>query len=127
MGLQEFKFPEAVEGAASGERAFLTGSHVYGRPRDDSDVDLVVLVSHADLKTLAKLLGGEVESTQEEDEPTRYPAGSLSIKDGRLNLIATSDPDRYEAWREGTKQLKARAPVDRAEAVELLKRLGVSS
>lgn len=33
--------------------AFITGSHAYGTPREDSDIDLVVLVE--DESTLAAL------------------------------------------------------------------------
>lgn len=35
--------------------SFLTGSRVYGTPREDSDIDLVVLVHQEELDLLHKL------------------------------------------------------------------------
>lgn len=40
-------------------RAFLTGSRVYGSPKEDSDLDLVIHVSSGDLELL-KLMSDEV-------------------------------------------------------------------
>ncbi len=60
--------------------AFITGSSQYGNYHTpDSDLDLVVLVSHADKdKLLAE--------------------GGMPCRFGKLNLILTTDPNEYAFW-----------------------------
>ena len=86
--------------------AFITGSHAYGAPRDDSDVDLVVYMEEEDFDTLSKLLG-EHKVVKDPDAHT-YPSfdkdTSVSLRLGPLNLIATSDYGTYEAWKQGTEE-----------------------
>ena len=94
--------------------AMLTGSHVYGIPHAGSDIDLVVLLSAKEVETLCRIADPMGPS------PDGYP-GCRQFKLGVLNLIATSDPDWFEAWREGTEHLCARAPVLREQAVEVFK------
>lgn len=60
--------------------AFLTGSRVYGIPSDDSDVDLVVLLSTDDK---AKL---------------REVHGPGPIKFGNLNLILCDKQEQFDCW-----------------------------
>lgn len=96
--------------------AVLTGSQVYGTPAPESDVDLVVLCDGDTQVLLATLLSGE-----KPENPGSGPRGGISLRAGRLNLILTDDPEQVERWREGTLDLKARAPVTRAEAVEHLR------
>lgn len=91
--------------------AFLTGSHVYGTPHQDSDVDLVVLI---DSDQLDQLLSKNYE-------PANYGATAASMRFGELNLICLADANEFEAWRQATNQLKARKPVTRDEAVALIK------
>lgn len=87
--------------------AFVTGSRVYGTPREDSDVDLCVVISSEDLAVLTELADGD-------------GASSASIRFGKLNLIALT-PANYEAWLESTETLKLRKPVTRDEAVTVIK------
>lgn len=90
----------------------LTGSHVYGSPRTNSDVDLVVLV---DEETAKKL----------EDLSDR---GTYPVKFGNLNLILVTDERSFEVWKEGTEHLKHVAETTfitptREQAVEYLNKL----
>lgn len=67
--------------------AFITGSHAYGTPNKDSDVDLVVRMSKATLKKLHELSGIK------EGEPLRF---------GNLNLIACTNDLEMAVWKVGT-------------------------
>lgn len=87
--------------------AILTGSQVYGTPTESSDIDMVVLVSRETLELLSSLLNddekmpkkgnmnsdGELEMTQ------------LTARFGRLNLIAVTREEDWDAWRRGTDRL----------------------
>jgi predicted nucleotidyltransferase len=89
--------------------AFLTGSRVYGTPREDSDIDLAVLMSSAELGALLRLADPEAQGHEYED--------GVSIRFGNLNLIVFCAKDEFDAWRSATQELIARKPVTRAEAV----------
>lgn len=92
--------------------SFLTGSRVYGTPRPDSDIDLVVLVTEEDLARLREV--GTVRP-----QHTGYNTfESCSLYFGNLNLIAVTKPDEYTAWLIGTNNLRDHAPVTRAQAVQ---------
>lgn len=75
--------------------SFLTGSQVYGKPRKDSDLDLVVLVSP---ETAAKL----IKHSDLGKEPVRY---------GKLNLILCEDDIEFATWKVGTAQIYAERMV----------------
>lgn len=94
--------------------AFLTGSRAYGTPRPDSDVDLCVLLSHDDLEALA------LQAPQPNGEPASGDDNDASLRFGRLNVIAMTDPDRFAAWKEATTELVARKPVTRDQAIKLI-------
>lgn len=99
--------------------AFITGSHAYGVPTPDSDVDLVILMELHEATKLARLLG------HKEAEPTsaslkQREMRGYSIKIGKLNLVVCTAEARFDAWREGTRILEDRAPVSRHDAVALL-------
>lgn len=85
--------------------AFLTGSQVYGTPRPDSDVDLVIQVSGEDFAILNQLCDGTGASSQ-------------SIRFGKLNLIILPSDKKFAAWQKATDALKARKPVTREQAVK---------
>ena len=92
----------------------LGGSRVYGFPREDSDWDVVVLT---DPET-AKILRGA------------FPRGgksprNTSIKVGDLNIILATSRAEYEVWAKGIKELKARAPVEKAEAIRVFEELRI--
>lgn len=101
-------------------KAFITGSHAYGTPGPDSDVDVVV---RCDLDVVAKLTALLDQPVADETgEPGKdYP--QLQVRSGRLNLLLCASDERFEIWREGTADLRALAPVTRDAAVAHFKRL----
>jgi len=96
-------------------KAFITGSHAYGTPTEDSDIDLVVQVSPGDLERLA-ILSGDTAAEHYGVSGTQY------LRFGGLNLLAVDNDIDYQIWLEGTKELVARRPVTRDEAVAVFKR-----
>lgn len=122
--------------------AIVTGSRKYGKPRINSDIDLVVLVSPADLKRLrdaaaiAHPAQGEIEAVRDTRGTTIETAegrvesdgqgemSSGSFRFGMLNLVVTTEPDMFQSWVQGTKELKAKGkPVDRETATMHLRKL----
>lgn len=96
-------------------KSFITGSHAYGIPTPESDLDLVVLVSSVDA---AKLWAARDES-------------SKSPRFSNLNLIIfESDVEggeaRFALWKQVNDELIARRPVSREEAVEAFKSSGAA-
>ena len=87
--------------------SFITGSRVYGTPRPDSDVDLVVLVDE-DTATLLRTLSDD----------------KGAVRFGRLNLVVCTSPEEYSVWRLGTTQmLRAKAKFSRQQAKLVLDKL----
>jgi predicted nucleotidyltransferase len=80
--------------------AFLTGSRAYGTPREDSDVDVVILVSPEAENVLLGL-----------------GASGNGIRFGQLNLIICTEASRFDRWAEVTSQLVSRRPVSREDAI----------
>lgn len=104
--------------------SILTGSQVYGRPGPKSDVDLVVLLSPADIEKLRALAdpGSDAKPGNSDGGPQTIDGLSASLKFGRLNLICVADPLAFEVWRRGTRSLlieseRTSAPVPRELAV----------
>lgn len=112
-------------------RAFLTGSRIYSVPKKDSDIDLVVLMSEWEillLKGLNQPKKSFIEKCRELISPkdeTIYNTVSptTSLRFGPLNLLCVSSEKAYNDWREGTDQLRAKAPVSREEAVRVFTEL----
>jgi len=95
-------------------RSFLTGSHVYGTPKHDSDIDLVIqLSSDEELQLLGHSDGGGIRVND-----SGYP----TIRFGNLQLIAVEDDREFSIWKSCTEELRKRAPVTREEAVNLIKK-----
>lgn len=94
--------------------AFITGSRAYGVPREDSDIDLAVVVSEHE----AKLLRSLSDSTRK-------------IVFGRLNLILFTNTElglkQYETWKKVNDALKLIAPVTRDVAVRTLINAGIQN
>lgn len=88
-------------------KCFLTGSRVYGTPKEDSDLDMVILI--------------------EEEEERDY---ILALKDnpnakmtmfGNINLIVVKSEDEYYAWKSATELLESKKPVTKKKAKETIK------
>lgn len=88
-------------------KALITGSHAYGEPNENSDIDLVVLVTEADLAILKRM---------QPEAPTSEQFTSLRF--GSLNLICCTKLPQFTAWVDGTRSLKKIAPVSRDYAVQ---------
>jgi len=86
--------------------SFITGSHAYGIPAEDSDVDLVVLLSPEDKQLLRDVNG---------DGPVRF---------GNLNLILCDRQDQFDCWVKSKADCVLAAavagePLSRSEAVSI--------
>jgi hypothetical protein len=90
--------------------AFLTGSQCYGRPTDDSDIDLVILV---DEKT-AEFLWSNSDDEKSSSQKCCF---------GALNLIVCTTQAQYDRWRIGTEALLHVKPVSHKRACHLLEAL----
>lgn len=97
-------------------KAFITGSHAYGKPHDRSDVDLVLRV---DDETRTKLVSLLHPGITDDD----YSEGVLQFKVASLNLILCVTDEQYAQWLIGTQELCALAPVTRDFAVQTFKRI----
>lgn len=93
--------------------AIVTGSRAYGTPTEKSDIDLVVLVTPAEVSLLLAAAG------QQPDKGSGGRAVNASIRFGALNLLCVTDPVEYEMWCRGTRELKRAAPVSRTLAVKM--------
>ena len=82
---------------------FITGSRVYGTPTSKSDIDLVLPPMDPRLRQLL------IENSDNSELPIKY---------GKLNLIICTLPEQYELWKQGTKELIAKSPVTRQEAID---------
>jgi len=69
--------------------AFITGSRAYGQPSEDSDLDLVILLTEEERAKLTAL----------------SDSGKEPIKYGSLNIIAVCSQKRYDLWKKGTDEL----------------------
>lgn len=120
---------EAIERLASLKHMltyerFCTGSRVYGTTREDSDLDVVCLCSGREFLKLwrsSDTLKEEFENNGI-SESTEYPPEDQSLRFGKLNLLCFESSLKFAAWKEGTRNLIARRPVTRDEAIEELDR-----
>lgn len=107
--------------------ACLTGSQVYGAPRNDSDVDVVVMMPADVIEALQFLLPEFCGPTTDETISDRaLEMTQLSLKCGKINIVAVSSPDDLAAWKAGTSQLfdesrQHGSPCDRERAIEVLR------
>lgn len=97
--------------------SFVTGSRVYGTPRPDSDIDLVVLVSEQDLSRLEEM-AAKINDFGSPGGPN-YDDGR-SLRFSNLNLLCVTCKKHFDIWKQGTAELKAMAPVTRDKAIEHL-------
>lgn len=85
--------------------AFITGSHVYGKPHDKSDVDIVIFMDRHTYYILAELFGvhGNEHCSATDDEA--HP----SMRFGSLNIIHVFDALLWDAWHDAKMQCIAEA------------------
>lgn len=100
--------------------AFMTGSLVYGTPCEESDVDLVLMMTEEEAAKLYKYSDGVVKQVFD----PRYPKNRfLSMRFGRLNLLCCFTTAMYDSFLEGTAECYAKWPVTREAAVEVFQRI----
>lgn len=88
-------------------KPFITGSHAYGAPTAESDVDLVIPPMIPD--SLSKL--------------TLYSeSGDIPIKYGNLNILVAPTEEAFWLWWKCTETLKSVKPVTREFAISFIER-----
>lgn len=106
---------------------FLTGSRAYGEPKPDSDFDLVLLIDPCDRDTLAafwEMIDGQHDVTSDASndygECDEFPR---CVRCGPINLILCYTQDEYDAWWNGTDELKSRTEkVTRDYAIQVFQK-----
>ena len=110
MSYELLLVPVSLRGAERSACICLTGSRVYGEPREDSDYDIVLLVTHEQLFFLADAAGVDLTAPppRVEDGCTFYETGpdNAQLKFGKLNVIALTNPFEFYGWVKGTEQCK---------------------
>lgn len=94
---------------------FVTGSYAYGKPTEDSDLDLVIFV---DPELVDCFLLRKSDSADE-------IGNDYALRFNKLNLICCTTHEKYEAWRFGTEILIQERPVSRKRAIEVLRTLRI--
>ena len=96
-------------------KILLSGSRVYGTPRADSDLDVVILAP-AKSKDEALLRSATVlhESSKEYDG-----ANAQSRTAGDLNVILVRADWLFDAWVRATDRCLSEAPCSRDRAIEI--------
>jgi len=93
-------------------QAFITGSHAYGYPTEESDVDLVIYTSDTKVHQLL-------------EEHFKTEKGSLRAD--KLNIILCKSKVEYDVWLEGTNKLitvaEVAGPVNKKVATAFLDKL----
>lgn len=97
--------------------SMFTGSYVYGKPNNDSDVDIVLLVNAGQLKTLRRLADKSLMPANNTESDGTGEISAASLRFGRINLIAVTDPVMFAVWEKGTNQLAKKRPVTRRDAI----------
>ena len=114
----ERKYEEYLKRHEEIGMAFITGSHAYGTPHRNSDVDLVVRMPAMAAWQLASL-----SDKWDENAAPPYPDDSIQMRFGNINVIACCKDEVYQLWLEGTSELELKKPGTRDEAVATFKRL----
>lgn len=108
--------------------SFLTGSRVYGQPKGNSDIDMVVRLSRVEAAMLSRLADSSINR---EGENREYGEGGelpdmMTMRFGGLNIICCLTAGAYKAWKDGTKQCLDETPpggLPRKKAVKIFSKL----
>ena len=101
---------------------FLTGSHRYGMPNFDSDIDLVVMMTQEECDRLIAAAGGQKHHDYQRDP--LEAENRVVFRFGELNLIVCLQPSAYFAFKSATecavKMEESRGyPLSKSEAADL--------
>ena len=80
--------------------AFLTGSRVYGRPREDSDWDLAVRCDKETAQRLAAV--SDMESPDQSDSEYSATSACIPVRFGVLNLLLCVTDESFAEFVLGT-------------------------
>lgn len=83
--------------------AFITGSHAYGKPNKESDIDLVIRADY-DVKRLLTKAGGVTVPGKKDVRGNDY----VTIRFGPLNIVVCETDNSYAIWKIGTEALRER-------------------
>lgn len=102
---------------------FLTGSYVYGKLNDESDLDLVVPMSRSAAEKLSKMSDA---SRDQRFYKYSNSGDMVSLRFGMLNVLAVFSKSIYEGWEASTQMCIAlkmtnKRPITHDEAVEVFK------
>jgi hypothetical protein len=73
-----------INGRQDSREPFITGSRIYGIPKKDSDLDMVIIAREHEWDFL-------VDNSEQAGFPVRY---------GKLNLILCRNHKEYDSWKE---------------------------
>lgn len=114
-------------------RVVFTGSYAYGRPTEESDVDVVVQVTEDELVSIrADLMTRGVTFTSarfDTFDGYKSPALEESFRIGKINFILVTNDAQFAVWEQGTAECRKRAAaavcgfIPRDEAVAVFQRL----
>lgn len=105
------------------EKAFLTGSLIYGPYREGiSDIDIVVAPGVAEnLAEMLEEIGIECHFILGNKYGSFY--FTVPFTEQEINIIATYGPSEFFGWRYATQKMKEHGPVkDREEKIRLFKK-----
>lgn len=108
-------------------RVLFTGSRVYGTPRVDSDLDIVMQVTPSELDVIRASVGKPLDALANSNSAEGTRRADFSFRHFLLNFILVTTDRQFDVWERGTRLLQQRAnqkgPVTRVLAVELFRRL----
>ena len=97
-------------------KPFVTGSRVYGTPRKDSDLDVVVRADEYVIRIIESIVGRSASD---------YDHKSVSVQAGPINLHLCATDEEYDRWEKGTKSAEVVKPIDRETAKKLMRVHGI--
>lgn len=109
--------------------AFVVGSHAYGTPRKDSDIDLVI---HIDASTLPKGVMAKLQSMNESScefsdldidcKPTEDRGGQIVLREGGLHILIMFDEAKFKVWKRCAEVMTILQPQSKDQAHEYIRR-----
>lgn len=109
--------------------SFATGSRVYGQPREDSDLDLVIRMTEREFNDFVNCLTPKQldELIEQRNKYGLLENGQAVLRFGQLNLIICLQDRAFEAWRSATRiaqnRVRRNGPLSREQSVELFKHI----
>jgi hypothetical protein len=93
-------------------KSFITGSHAYGIPTEDSDIDIAVCLTRDEI----------VKLWQMSDSKSKLMFGKINLV--CFNFDDEEDMQRFEKWKTTNDSLVAKRPVTKEEAIQAFRESG---